>query len=251
MRILIIEGDPVTASLLSHAFEREGHCCDPTDNGEDGIEIAKIYSHDLFVIDLDLSGLPGAEVIRGIRRAGIRRPILALTRPSDLEGRLRALHAGADDAIGKTAPASEIIARACALVRRTRGFAAGVIAVGKLAVDLLRRTVAYDGMPIHLTRREFAVLEVLALRKDAAVSKEAILSQIYLEDETPELKVIDVYVCKIRRKLLKATGNAFIQTVWGQGYALRDRAVAPDAPMPFGRIVAAIANPTRIERRAA
>jgi two-component system cell cycle response regulator CtrA len=210
----------------------EGYVCDTTDLGEDGLEIGKLYDYDIILLDLMLPDIDGYEVLRRLRSARVNTPILILSGLSELDNKIKGLGFGADDYLTKPFDKRELIARIQAIVRRSKGHSDSVIKTGKLSVNLDTRVVEVEGQPLHLTGKEYGILELLSLRKGTTLTKEMFLNHLYGGMDEPELKIIDVFVCKLRHKLKAATGgDSYIETVWGRGYVLRDPsedgAVAP------------------------
>lgn len=223
MRVLLIEDDSSTAQSIELALRSEGSICDRTDLGEDGLEIGKLYDYDIVVLDLMLPDMDGLDVLRRLRAAQITTPILILSGLSDTEDKVRGLGLGADDYLTKPFNRTELMARINAIVRRSRGHSNSVIQTGRLTVNLQSHTAQIDGEPLHLTGKEYAILELLSLRKGVTLTKEMFLNHLYGGIDEPELKIIDVFVCKLRKKLADASGGVnFIETVWGRGYVLRD-----------------------------
>ena len=223
MRVLLIEDDSATAASIDMMLKSEGFICDTTDLGEDGLEIGKLYDYDIIVLDLMLPDIDGYEVLRRLRAARVRTPILILSGLNELDNKIKGLGFGADDFLGKPFDRRELIARIQAIVRRAKGHSESVIRTGKLTVNLDSRTVEADGAPLHLTGKEYGILELLSLRKGTTLTKEMFLNHLYGGMDEPELKIIDVFVCKLRKKLATATnGENYIETVWGRGYVLRD-----------------------------
>ena len=225
MRVLLIEDDSGLAKSVELTLRREGMQVDVTDLGEDGLEIGKLYEHDIIILDLNLPDVSGHEVLRRMRDSRIRTPVLIMSGDSGIEQRLKGLGYGADDFVPKPVDMRELVARIRAISRRSQGHAASVIEVGRLRIDIdQKRAETADGKIVPLTVREFTIVEVLALRKNSTVTKETLMSQLYSSevDEEPEQKIIDVFVHKIRKKLEAATGEQCIETVWGRGYAMKD-----------------------------
>jgi two-component system cell cycle response regulator CtrA len=223
MRVLLIEDDSATAASIDMMLKSEGFICDTTDLGEDGLEIGKLYDYDIIVLDLMLPDIDGYEVLRRLRAARVRTPILILSGLNELDNKIKGLGFGADDFLCKPFDRRELIARIQAIVRRAKGHSESVIRTGKLTVNLDSRTVEADGAPLHLTGKEYGILELLSLRKGTTLTKEMFLNHLYGGMDEPELKIIDVFVCKLRKKLATATsGENYIETVWGRGYVLRD-----------------------------
>ncbi|MGH7032030.1 MAG: response regulator transcription factor CtrA, partial [Stellaceae bacterium] len=199
------------------------------DLGEDGLEIGKLYDYDIILLDLMLPDIDGYEVLRRLRAARVHTPILILSGLAALDHKLKGLGFGADDFLTKPFDRRELVARIHAIVRRSKGHSESVIRTGKLVVNLDSRIVEVDDRPVHLTGKEYGILELLSLRKGTTLTKEMFLNHLYGGMDEPELKIIDVFVCKLRKKLVQATGGQhYIETVWGRGYVLRD------APEPLG-----------------
>jgi len=227
MRVLLVEDDSATAQSIEMMLRSESYVCDTTDMGEDGLEIGKLYDYDIIVLDLMLPDIDGYEVLRRLRAARVQTPILILSGLSGLDDKIKGLGVGADDYLTKPFDKRELIARIQAIVRRSKGHPDSIIQTGKLKVNLDARTVEVDGQPLHLTGKEYGILELLSLRKGTTLTKEMFLNHLYGGMDEPELKIIDVFVCKLRKKLSAATGGEnYIETVWGRGYVLRDPAPA-------------------------
>ena len=229
MRVLLVEDDPATAQGIEMMLRAESYVCDVTDMGEDGLEIGKLYDYDIIVLDLMLPDMDGYEVLRRLRAARVKTPILILSGLNGLDDKIKGLGVGADDYLTKPFDKRELVARIQAIVRRSKGHSDSVIKTGKLAVNLDTRTVEITGQPLHLTGKEYGILELLSLRKGTTLTKEMFLNHLYGGMDEPELKIIDVFVCKLRKKLTAATGGEnYIETVWGRGYVLRDPAPVED-----------------------
>ncbi len=223
MRVLLVEDDSATAKSIELMLRSEGYVCDTTDLGEDGLEIGKLYDYDIIVLDLMLPDIDGYEVLRRLRSARVKTPTLILSGLSEPDDKIKALGVGADDYLTKPFDKRELVARIQAIVRRAKGHSDSIIRTGKLTVNLDARTVEVDKQPIHLTGKEYGILELLSLRKGTTLTKEMFLNHLYGGMDEPELKIIDVFVCKLRKKLSTATGgDNYIETVWGRGYVLRD-----------------------------
>ncbi len=223
MRVLLIEDDSATAKMLEATLKSEGFVVDITDLGEDGLEIGKLYEYDMILLDLVLPDMNGYDVLKRLRSANVKTPILILSGLSEIEDKVKGLGFGADDYLTKPFNRTELLARVHAIVRRSRGHSESVIRTGRLFVNLQSRTANVDGTTLHLTGKEYAILELLSLRKGSTLTKEMFLNHLYGGMDEPELKIIDVFICKLRRKLAEALGTEdYIQTVWGRGYVLRD-----------------------------
>ncbi len=223
MRVLVIEDDQSTAKSIQLTLKSEGFVCDTTAIGEDGLEIGKRYDYDLIILDLMLPDMDGYEILRRLRAIQIATPVLILSGLCDIEDKTKGLGFGADDYLTKPFDREELVARVRAIIRRSQGHPQSAIQIGRLTVNLTTRMVEVDGEPIRLTGREYAILELLAMRKGATLSKEVFLNHLYGGMEEPEFKIIDVFICKLRKKLSNALdGENYIETVWGRGYVLRE-----------------------------
>jgi two-component system cell cycle response regulator CtrA len=212
-------------------LKTEGIIRDMTDLGEDGLEIGKLYDYDIIILDLMLPDIDGYEVLRHLRDARVVTPILILSGLGDTDAKLKGLATGADDYLVKPFDKRELIARIHAIVRRSQGHSDSIIRTGKLAVNLDAHTVEASGQPFHLTGKEYGILELLSLRKGTTLTKEMFLNHLYGGMDEPELKIIDVFVCKLRKKIAAACdGDNYIETVWGRGYVLRDPIGEADVP---------------------
>ncbi len=223
MRVLLVEDDSNTAQSIELMLKSENFIVDSTDLGEDGLEIGKLYDYDIILLDLMLPDIDGYEVLRRLRSARVNTPILILSGLSELDNKIKGLGFGADDYLTKPFDKRELVARIQAIVRRSKGHSDSVIKTGKLSVNLDTRVVEVESQPLHLTGKEYGILELLSLRKGTTLTKEMFLNHLYGGMDEPELKIIDVFVCKLRKKLANATGGeSYIETVWGRGYVLRD-----------------------------
>jgi two-component system cell cycle response regulator CtrA len=225
MRVLLVEDDSSTAKSIELMLKTEGFVVDVTDLGEDGLEIGKLYDYDIIILDLMLPDIDGYEVLRRFRSSRVQTPILILSGLTELDAKIKGLGFGADDYLTKPFDKRELIARIQAIVRRSKGHSQSVIKTGKLTVNLDSRMVEVESQPLHLTGKEYGILELLSLRKGTTLTKEMFLNHLYGGIDEPELKIIDVFICKLRKKLSTATrGENYIETVWGRGYVLRDPA---------------------------
>lgn len=223
MRILLIEDDSATAKSIELMLKSQGYVVDTTDMGEDGEEIAKIYDYDIVILDLMLPDRDGYDVLKNLRAAKIETPILILSGLSDIKDKIKGLGLGADDYLIKPFDKAELVARIQAIVRRSQGHSQSEIVTGKVRVNLDSRTVEVGGKPLHLTGKEYGIIELLSLRKGTTLTKEQFLNHLYGGMDEPEVKIIDVFICKLRKKIQQAAdGDNYIETVWGRGYVLRD-----------------------------
>jgi len=234
MRILIIEDDRLMSRSIELMLGSAGLEHETAATGEDGIELARVYDYDAILLDLTLPDLHGYEVLRRLRVARIATPVIILTGNGETEAKVSGFGLGADDYVTKPFQRAELLARVHALVRRSKGHARSVVVTGPMSIDLAARTVEVSGRRVHLTGKEYAILEMLSLRKGMTLTKEMFLTHLYGGRDEPELKIIDVFICKLRKKLAQAgTGaSGCIETVWGRGYALRD----PEPAMEEARV---------------
>ena len=230
MRVLFAAADVRSAASIKAILAEENLICDTTDLGEDGVQISSLYDYDIILLDLMLTDIEGYRMLRRLRAARVHTPILILSARSQLDEKVKFLRVGADDFLTKPFESRELTARILAIVRRSKGHSESTIRTGKLAVNLDTRVVSVDDQPMHLTPKEYSLLELLSLRKGTPVTKESILNHLYEGMEEPESKITDVFVCKLRKKLAQATGGShYIETVWGCGYVLRELAEGPAA----------------------
>ena len=229
MLVLIATSNDFMSASIKMMLRKENFICDTTDLGEDGLEIGKLYDYDIIILDLMLPDIDGYEVLRRLRAARVRTPILILSGMAGIEDKVKGLGHGADDYLTKPFHKDELVARIHAIVRRSKGHAQSVIITGDLLVNLDQKTVEVDGARVHLTGKEYQMLELLSLRKGTTLTKEMFLNHLYGGMDEPELKIIDVFICKLRKKLAMASrGRNYIETVWGRGYVLREPTAADD-----------------------
>ena len=223
MRVLLVEDDPTTSKSIELMLTHANLNVYATDLGEEGIDLAKLYDYDLILLDLNLPDMNGHEVLRQLRLSRIDTPILILSGDDGTESKLKSFGFGADDYLTKPFHREELVARIHAIIRRSKGHAQSIIKTGLIAVNLDAKTVDVGGSTVHLTGKEYQMLELLSLRKGTTLTKEMFLNHLYGGMDEPELKIIDVFICKLRKKLSEATdGDNYIETVWGCGYVLRD-----------------------------
>jgi len=223
MRVLLIEDDSATAQSIELMLKSESFNVFTTDLGEEGVDLGKLYDYDIILLDLNLPDLSGFEVLRSLRVSKVKTPILILSGLAGLEDKVKGLGFGADDYMIKPFHKDELVARIHAIVRRSKGHAQSTITTGDLTVNLDQKTVEIAGSRMHVTGKEYQILELLSLRKGSALTKEMVLNHLYGGMDEPEIKIIDVFICKLRKKLAIAShGKDYIETVWGRGYMLRE-----------------------------
>ena len=223
MRVLLVEDDSSTAKSIELMLKSDGYVVDSTDLGEDGLEIGKIYDYDIIILDLMLPDMDGYDVLKNFRAAKIDTPILILSGLTELDNKIKGLGFGADDYLTKPFDKRELMARIQAIVRRSQGHAQSKISTGNVVVNLDSRTVEVGGKPLHLTGKEYGIIELLSLRKGSTLTKEMFLNHLYGGMDEPEVKIIDVFICKLRKKIEGMNdGESHIETVWGRGYVMRE-----------------------------
>ncbi len=230
MRVLLVEDDLTAARGVSLMIKSGGAIVDQVDTGEEALELVRHYDYDIVVLDLMLPDMEGYEVVRHMRSARIETPVLILSGLSRPQAKVKGLGLGADDFITKPFDKGELIARMQAVVRRSKGFSQPTLRVGPLTLNLDSREVTIEGKTVHLTGKEYAILELLVLRKGMVLTKEAFLNHLYGGMDEPEMKIIDVFICKLRKKLAQAGADNLIGTIWGRGYMMRE----PNAESPLG-----------------
>ena len=223
MRVLVIEDDSATAQSIELMLKSESINVYTTDLGEEAIDLGKLYDYDIILLDLNLPDMSGFEVLRSLRVSRVKTPTLILSGLAGIEDKVKGLGFGADDYMTKPFHKDELVARIHAVVRRSKGHAQSVVQTGDLVVNLDTKMVEVGGQRVHLTGKEYQILELLTLRKGTTLTKEMFLTQLYGGMDEPEIKIIDVFICKLRKKLAGASnGKNYIETVWGRGYILRE-----------------------------
>jgi two-component system cell cycle response regulator CtrA len=222
MRVLIIEDDISTAQSIELMLKSESFNVYTTNLGEEGIDLGKVYDYDIILLDLNLPDMSGFEVLRSLRASKVRTPTLILSGLAGIEDKVKGFGFGADDYMTKPFRKEELVARILAVVRRSKGHAQSLVQSGDLGINLDSKTVEINGARVHLTGKEYQMLELLSLRKGMTLTKEMFLNHLYGGIDEPEMKIIDVFMCKLRKKLANASGGKnYIETVWGRGYVLR------------------------------
>jgi two-component system cell cycle response regulator CtrA len=223
MRVLLIEDDYAVTQSISTILKKEGMVVDTTDDGEDGLDLGKLYEYDIIILDLNLPGMNGYEVLKSLRNSKNETPVLILSGLTEPDKKIKGLGYGADDYLTKPFNSGELVARLKAIIRRRHNHADSIIKTGLVEVNLNTQTVSVAGKDLHLTGKEYGIMELLSLRKGSTLNKDQFLNHLYGGIDEPELKIIDVFICKLRKKLEKASGGKnYIETVWGRGYILKD-----------------------------
>jgi two-component system OmpR family response regulator len=229
MRLLVVEDSPKMASLLRRGLTEEGYAVDVVGNGVDGVWLATEESFDAIVLDVVLPDIDGFEVCRRLRRANRWAPLLMLTARDDVSDRVRGLDAGADDYLTKPFAFEELFARVRSLVRRGPHERSPVLANGDLALDPAEHSVVRGSEPIHLTPKEFALLQYLMQHPGEALTRGRLLEHVWDFAFDGDPNIVDVYVGYLREKIDRPFGRASLETVRGVGYRLRKETVNASA----------------------
>jgi two-component system, cell cycle response regulator CtrA len=223
MRVLLIEDDSATAKSIELMLKSESFNVYTTDLGEEGIDLGKHYDYDIILLDLNLPDMSGFDALRSLRACKVTTPIFILSALSGIEDKIKGLGFGADDYITKPFHKDELVARIHAIVRRSKAHPQSIIRTGDLVVNLDLKTVEVNAQRVHLTGKEYQMLELFSLRKGRTITKEQFLNHLYGGMEEPQQKILDVFICKLRKKLSDASGGKdYIETVWGRGYVLHE-----------------------------
>jgi two-component system cell cycle response regulator CtrA len=227
MRVLLIEDERAAARSVELLLKAEGFNVETTGLGEEGLELARSYDYDAVLLDLHLPDMSGMDVLRGLRRAKVKTPIVILSGSVEVVAKVAALASGADDYVVKPFHKDELTARLRAVIRRSAGHADSIITVGDITLNLDAKIVHVGGQRVHLTGREYQTLELLVLRRGKILRKDVFLTNLYGGMDEPGGKIIDVFICKLRQKLAIGSSKQHIETVWGGGYVMRDPDEAP------------------------
>jgi two-component system cell cycle response regulator CtrA len=222
VRLLVVEDDPDVARRIEAACSADGFSAHIADDGIAALEMLKAYDYDAMILDLMLPDMMGFEVLTRLRSVRNNTPVIVLSGLNSTEEKVKCLTAGADDYITKPFSRVELIARIYAVIRRTSGHSSSVINIGPIEVNIKQRYVKVFDVEIPLTKKEYAIMELLAIKRGAILPKEAFLNHIYGGMDEPDLKIVDVFICRLRRKIASLTGGLnFIETIWGRGYILK------------------------------
>ena len=224
MRVLLVQNELAAARNVMQVLKANGGIVDHIETGEEALELVRHYDYDIVLLDLMLPDMDGYEVVRRMRSNRIEAPVIMLSGVTQPQAKVKAFSVGADDFITKPFDSTELVARMKAIVRRSKGYSQPTLRVGALQLNLENREVLVSGEPVHLTGKEYAMLELMVLRKGTVLTKEAFLNHLYGGMDEPEVKIIDVFICKLRKKLAQAGAGEVIGTVWGRGYTVRDQA---------------------------
>jgi two-component system cell cycle response regulator CtrA len=240
MRILLAQGHSAEAKTTAGLLSATGSVVDHVRTGRDALMYLQTYEYDIVVLDRSLADGEGADALRRFRAQGFNTPVLMLADFSSGKSRAQALRTGADDLLSKPYDNDEFIARVEAVVRRRNGFARSILRVGPLEIDMASREVRIEDQPLAVTRKEYAILELMALRKGRVIPKQNFLDHLYSGLDGPETRVIDVFICNLRKKLAAWGCGSLIDTVRGHGYIMRDLADVPAEVVPLVAVAPAI-----------
>jgi DNA-binding response OmpR family regulator len=221
LRLLLIEDHKPLVRALKQGLEEEGFAVDVSFDGEEGDYKARTAEYDVIILDLMLPKVDGLSLLQGWRREGLKTHVLVLTARGGIEDKVRGLDLGADDYLTKPFELEELLARLRALIRRSHEVKNPIIRVHDLEIDTATRTARRAGQPIHLTPREYALLQFLAFHQGKVVSRSMIWEHLYDEHDESTSNVVDVYIRYLRNKIDKGFDPQLILTRWGEGYLLR------------------------------
>jgi two-component system OmpR family response regulator len=216
MRVLVVEDEPDLRRLLEQALREEGYAVDVAADGKIGLYKATTWDYDAVVLDLMLPGMNGWDVLSRLRAQAKPVPVLILTARDGLADRVRGLDTGADDYLVKPFALAELHARLRALIRRSAGQASSRLEIDGVVIDTAARTILQNNEPVHLTAREYSLVEMLALRRGQVVTRTDLYAHLFDEEEDSFSNLLDVHVSNVRKKL----GKDFIQTRRGYGYVV-------------------------------
>jgi two-component system cell cycle response regulator CtrA len=224
VRLLLVQSHPAEAREATRVLGKTGAVVDHVRTVPDAIMYLQTYEYDTVVLDRALAGMDGCEAVRRFRAEGFKTPVLMLLDQTSGHSRAQALRSGADNLITKPIDQEELVARIEATVRRCNGHARSLLQVGPLEIDMTSREVRVDGQPISVTRKQYSILELMALRKGQVVNRKNFFDHLYTGLDGPETRVIEVYICQLRKKLSAWGIGSLIDTVQGHGYMMRELA---------------------------
>ena len=223
MRVLIIDDDRTMCQSFGFWLKNQGMTVDTAFSGDEGFELARLYEYDIILLDLMLSDMSGIDVLKRLRSGNIMTPVMVISAIQVPAKKIDCFLSGADDYVVKPFDRGEVLARMRAIIRRACGHAGSRVEIGKMVVDMESKIVTIAGKVLHLTAKEYALIELLCLRKGMTVSKTQFLNHLYGGMDDPDIKIINVFLFKIRKKIQKLSGGCqYIQTVWGRGYILKE-----------------------------
>ncbi|MFZ5625344.1 MAG: response regulator transcription factor [Gemmatimonadota bacterium] len=229
MKILVVEDDRKVAGFIEQGLKEEGYVVDVAYDGDEATMLASVYDYDVILLDVVLPRKNGFQIATELRREGRKTPILMLTSRDAVEDVVRGLDAGADDYLAKPFRFEELLARVRALVRRGGAERMEILKYGPLTLDRLRHLATANDTRLDLTPKEFQLLEYFLLHPEQVVRRTQLLEKVWDMHFDPESNVVDVHVGNLRRKLLRAVGRNYLQTVRGVGFCLREPPAADPA----------------------
>lgn len=235
MKLLIFGNQLDNRDVLTAFFKSKLAVVDETADLEEALDLTRFYEYDAVLVRVTDTRPTEIELLRRLRISGLRCPVIAFAQILSESTRLRILETGIDDLIISAISHEEIFLRVQNQVRRSRGFQNSALSIGNVEINMNAKKIFVAGQEIALTKKEYQIAEILALRKGCVLSKEAILDHLYGGLDEPNPKIIDVFICKIRKKLLSAGADDLIQTNWGRGYMIVERRETEEqAPTPQG-----------------
>jgi two-component system copper resistance phosphate regulon response regulator CusR len=220
MRILVVEDEPVAATVLAKGLREHAYAVDVVNDGAAAFDQATINDYDLLILDVLLPGLNGLDLCGRLRAGGVTAPILMLTARGGPDQRVEGLDAGADDYLAKPYHFPELLARVRALLRRGPALANVVLSIDDLTIDTRARRVERAGRPVQLTTKEYALLEYLARRRGEVAGRADIAEHVWDDSYDPMSNLIEVYIQRLRRKIDDGHAVKLIRTRRGAGYTL-------------------------------
>jgi DNA-binding response OmpR family regulator len=221
MRVLLVEDHKPLVRVLKQGLEEEGFAVDVANDGQDGDFKARTAEYDVIVLDIMLPREDGLSLLQRWRKDGVNTHILMLTARGSMEDKVKGLDLGADDYMTKPVELEELLARLRALIRRTHQVKSPMLRVHDLEIDTASRSVKRGGKSIHLTPREYALLEFLAFHRGKVTTRSMIWEHLYDDQDENTSNVVDVYIRYLRNKIDKGFDPPLILTRWGEGYMLR------------------------------
>jgi DNA-binding response OmpR family regulator len=221
MRILIVEDEKSLADILKKGLEEEGYAVDVSYNGEEGLFMAENEPSDLIILDIMLPVIDGMTILKRIRKAGTKTPVLMLTAKDTIMDKVSGLDSGADDYLTKPFSFEELLARMRALLRRHTEAKTSVLMIENLTIDTATHEIKREGKDILLSAKEYALLEYMAINRNKVLSRTALTEHLYNQDFDLDSNVIDVFINRIRKKIDRGYDIKLIHTVRGSGYMLR------------------------------
>ncbi len=223
MRLLVVEDEAEVSQRIEAACAADGLNCHVAETGAEALEMTQIYDYAAIILDILLPDICGFDIVSRLRAVNDNTPILMLSGMTAVEDKVKSLTMGADDYVTKPFSKSELLARVYAIIRRASGHSSSVIKIGPMEIDIKQRKVLIYGTELVLTSKEYSVLELLAMKRGSILAKETFLNHIYGGMDEPELKIVDVFICKLRKKIAQLAGDSnLIETVWGRGYLIRE-----------------------------